>query len=135
MAIATTLASANACAQQAPAASNPPAYPWDTRPAKCLAALAPLPDFCREPDHWMKYGESVWRVQTLFADRGIDLALLDRAATELAGSRERFDSGEYRFEAWYYAVRTQLMLDERSRPIAERWSSGPRNWGASWRII
>lgn len=117
---ALALGTSVATLAQSPAATK--AYPWDLRPKKCLLEQARMTPSCREPESWIDFVESVRRIQILLADP--DSELLERAAAEVALTEARFDTGQYLFEAWYLATRSQLATpDPQTTKYIEQWSS------------
>ena len=99
-------------------------FPWDQRPNKCFLPGGDVPPalnpMCAAND-WPSLPETKHRIDILFAHQ--DLDWLERAEEEVGFSRERFASGEYRFEAWFLSLDANFRhLDERSKAFALRWA-------------
>lgn len=105
-------------------------YPWDKRWKKCFADPKEFPDVltlrdCRPPE-WNDYRQARLNVFSLVgANPNYDL--LDRASNELGFSRQKFPTGEYLFEALFYALDDAMETISRSstgaaQRFAEEWS-------------
>src|SRR5258706_10078294 len=84
---------------------QPRKFHWDKRPNKCFLpggeAVAVTPE-CKADD-WPTFGDTKYRLDTLMGnDEAFDW--LERAEREVGFSRERFPTGEYRFEAWFLSM-------------------------------
>lgn len=94
-------------------------YPWDQRPNKCFMPGAEGGAECKSND-WPNFGETQRRVSRLLVEP--DLELIERAAHEVGFSRERFESGEYRVEAW----------DAAFRSFFDAWADDARELASAW---
>jgi hypothetical protein len=95
-------------------------YPWDNRWPKCFAPGGDLIEFCREPANWPDFATTVGRVQSLLMAQ--DTTLLHRATVDLALGSVRFKTGQYHFEAWYRALRSQLpYVNDNALGFIEGW--------------
>lgn len=98
-------------------------FRWDRRPAKCFAPDAvPIAPMCAEAANWPDWYETQSRVQSLFTEP--DFELIARAERELAESTERFPNGEYRFDAWYWAL--YVMFEKQP----DRYTETLKQWEA-----
>lgn len=103
----------------------PRKFPWDQRPNKCFLpgaeAFADTP-MCKAND-WPTFADTKHRVDMLMAnDEAFDL--LERAEREVGFSRERFPTGEYRFEAWFLSMDGFYRAwGPRAKAIATAWAA------------
>jgi hypothetical protein len=104
-------------------------FRWDRRPAKCFAPDAvPSAPICAEAANWPDWSETESRVQSLFTEPDFDLVA--RAERELAESTERFPNGEYRFDAWYWALNLMFKKQpDRYAETLEKWKVVADNKG------
>jgi hypothetical protein len=108
----------------------PKKFPWDHRPNKCFL---PAADGIAERaecklDHWPNFGETRRRIDRLLAEPDFDL--LERAEHEVGFSQERFQSGEYRVEAWYMSLDTFFRAwGDRGNALAAAWAKAKGNDG------
>ena len=106
-----------AVAQEGGQAQPPKRFSWDQRPGKCFAPDVPQGSpMCAERPNWPNFADTVSRVQLLFAQGDFDL--IARAERELASSDQRFSvsnptysTGEYYFDAWYWALNVMFKGD------------------------
>jgi hypothetical protein len=104
---------------------TPGKFPWDQRPNKCFLpggeAVADTP-MCKADD-WPTFADTKRRVDMLMGnDEAFDL--LERAEREVGFSRERFPTGEYRFEAWFLSMDTFYRAwGPRGKAIATAWAA------------
>lgn len=114
---ATTLGSG---AQPSTPDQTPSRYPWDLRPRKCdRIPNATQYRMCQHVD-WPTFSDAAQRMDSLLASSNFEL--IERAARELALSREKFPTGEYRFEAFSLAMRTVFTsTGEHGSGIARAW--------------
>ena len=103
----------------------PRKFPWDQRPNKCFlpgaeeVANTPM---CQASD-WPTFADTKHRVDMLMGnDEAFDL--LERAEREVGFSRERFPTGEYRFEAWFLSMDAFYRAwGARAKAIATAWAT------------
>jgi hypothetical protein len=120
MRLLVVLAAALACAAAHAQAPMPKKFPWDQRPNKCFLPGGEESAMCKVDD-WPSLEETRYRLAILFSRPDFDL--IERAEGEVGFSRERFDSGEYRVEAWYLALDGMFRHSgERGKEFAAAWS-------------
>jgi hypothetical protein len=104
-------------------------YPWDRRPGKCfLPDAIPNSPMCAESPNWTDWAGTSTSVQRLFAEPDFDL--IARAESELAESTERFPSGEYYFDAWYWALDVMFgQQPDRYGEALQKWKAAAKGKG------
>lgn len=117
-----------ACAQamEKPAETKRP--PWDTRPPKCFmsAEVMRLSPNCVAEPAWQDFPKTIERVSHLFMHD--DYALVAWVENELGFNKEKFPSGEYRFEAFYLALTRQFIgSDSYTEEMIKKWSVAPNS--------
>ncbi|HEY5896189.1 MAG TPA: hypothetical protein VIV54_01405 [Burkholderiales bacterium] len=102
----------------------PKRFPWDHRPNKCFLPTGdglPHGPMCAEPARWPNYAETKHHLDMLLAEQDYDL--IEQGEREVGFSRERFDSGEYLFDAWFASLDTfSDAWGERAKAVAEGWA-------------
>jgi hypothetical protein len=126
MKFVVVLVAAAACSL-AQAQTSPKKYPWDQRPNKCFMPGAEPTAECKVSD-WPTFPQTRRHVDRLLGEPDWDLVA--RAEHEVGFSRERFATGEYRFEAWFLSLDSFFRAwGERGKALASDWVKARGNEG------
>ena len=111
-----------AVAQQPPPVAAPKKFYWDKRPDQCFQPGAAESAMCAAEPNWPDYRQTVGRVTNLFVEPDFDL--IQRAEDELGYSRQKFPTGEYYFEAWYFSLENNFSFfpSNYRRKTASDWA-------------
>ena len=101
-------------------------YPWDQRLPRCFEGtpehvrmMMSVADFCQYRG-WVDYAETKSRVDMLMLREDFDL--VERAENELGYSSERFNSGQYFFDAWYLSLDSMSKFGDHGAARASNWA-------------
>src|SRR5689334_16904660 len=124
LAVALVLLASSAAFAQVSPPQIPKRFPWDHRPNKCFlpggdpGAIAAM---CAEPPRWPNYAVTKQHVEMTFGEGDFDL--IEVAEREVGLSTDRFDAGEYKFDAWFDA------LDYFTEAWGQRAKDFVQGWG------